>query len=327
MGSRKGVDTPAKVLLAFHRRGQWRQAELARELEVSVETVLRTLHALEEGGMPLERDDRTDKPHVWWKVPKDWVPQGVLFPREQTGVLFRVLGRAPVSKERDALLARTSQSARRSDERPRVVASPLSELEAAWLPLVEDASRGVTLGMRYVGTKRPGAEWRYASVQHVDVGPPSRFIAICHRDGKLKEFRVDGIQLAQLDTTTAYRMADPAAVQKVLRERIAGFHQDNAEPVECAFVVRASDAAWVARNLPDGLTVDADAAVTEGIRVHCRTAAVRQVARFVVGLGEAATVETPELAAKVRELAEQALKALVAPPMRAKGLKAKRPAG
>jgi len=326
MGSRSAVDTPARALLAFHRRRQWRQADLARELGVSVEAVLRTLRALEKGGMPLQRDD-TDKPHVWWKVPKDWVPQGVLFPREQTAALLRVLARAPASKERDALLAHASQSARASDARPRVVASPLSELEAAWLPLVEDASRGVTLGMRYVGTKRAGAEWRYASVQHVDVGPPSRFIAVCHRDGKLKEFRVDGIQLARLDPTTAYRAADPAAVQKVLRERIAGFHRD-AEPVECAFGVRAADAGWVARNLPAGLTVDADAAVKEGIRVRCRTAAVRQVARFVVGLGQAATVETPELAASVRELAEQALKGLeAAAPMRPKGLKAKQRAG
>jgi len=71
--------------------------------------------------------------------------------------------------------------------------------------------------------------------------------------------------------------------------------------------VRLPEARWVALNLPSGLTVDPHEGVADGVRVRCSTAAVLRVARFVVGLGEAARVDTPELAGCVRELARGAL--------------------
>ena len=95
MGSRSPVDTPARVLVAFIQRRQWRQSDLARALDITPQTLVRTLKALEDGGMPLVRDE-SEKPQVWWRVPKDWAPQGVLFPREQIPGLLRVLARAPM---------------------------------------------------------------------------------------------------------------------------------------------------------------------------------------------------------------------------------------
>jgi predicted DNA-binding transcriptional regulator YafY len=314
MGSLSASETPAGVLLAFFRRRQWRQADLARELGVTVETLVRALRALSVGGMPLVRDD-SDKPHVWWRVPKDWAPQGVLFAREDTPALLRTLSRAPRSRERDALLAHASQSARVVDQSSHVQASHLTEIEEAWLSIVEDAGKGTTLGMRYTGAERGATEWRYVSVQRVEVGPPSRFIALCHRSGKLKRFRVEGIALARLDAGTPYRRADADAVATMRRVSVDGYQGEGAT-VENAFVVRYPEARWVARNLLSGMRVDVDDDVPRGIRVRCSTPAVLRVARFVVGLGDAARVETPELAAFVRDLARGALMATAARPLR-----------
>jgi predicted DNA-binding transcriptional regulator YafY len=307
VGSASAVETPARVILAFYRRRQWRQAELARELDITVETLLRTLRTLSSNGMPLIRDD-SDKPHVWWRVRKDWVPQGILFARDQIPALLRVLARAPRSRERDALLAHASRSARAADATVGVQAPEFSDLEQAWLSVVEDAARGTTLAMRYTGSARGTTEWRYASVQRIAVGPPSRFVAICHRSGRLQTFRIDGISVARLDPATAYRKADDAEVDAVLRRSIGGY-EGGGQLLDCAFVVRLPEARWVALNLPSGMAIDSNETVADGVRVRCSTAAVLQVARFVVGLGEAARVETPELAACVRGLARGALTA------------------
>jgi predicted DNA-binding transcriptional regulator YafY len=307
MGSLGASETPAGALLAFFRKRQWRQSDLARDLGVTVETLVRALRALSAGGMPLVRDD-SDKPHVWWRVPKDWAPQGVLFARQDTPALLRTLSRAPRSRERDALLAHASRSARVVDQSSRVQASHLTEIEETWLSIVEDAAKGVTLGMRYTGTERGATEWRYVSVQNVEVGPPSRFLAICHRSGKLKRFRVEGIALARLDAGTPYRQADPTAVTAMQGQSVDGY-QGEGGAVESAFFVRDPEARWVARNLLSGMRMDADDDVPRGIRVRCSTPAVRRVARFVVGLGDAARAETPELAACVKDLARGALRA------------------
>ena len=76
-------------------------------------------------------------------------------------------------------------------------------------------------------------------------------------------------------------------------------------PVPCAFVVRGDTARWVQSNLPSGtFAVDP---IEEGIRVTTTTAGIEVLARFVVGLGGAASVETPQLHAEVRRLARGAL--------------------
>jgi hypothetical protein len=123
-----------------------------------------------------------------------------------------VLARAPGSRERDALLAHAARSARVTDATSRVQSAQLTDLEQAWLSVVEDAAKGTTLGMRYLSAGRGASEWRYVSVQHVDVGPPCRFIAMCHRSGTLKRFRVEGISLARLDPGTTFRRAQPGTV-------------------------------------------------------------------------------------------------------------------
>jgi hypothetical protein len=57
-------------------------------------------------------------------------------------------------------------------------------------------------------------------------------------------------------------------------------------------------------NLPGPMTCEDTPA---GIRVSAETSGLLRLARFVVGLGDAARAETTELARVVRELAEGAL--------------------
>jgi hypothetical protein len=74
--------------------------------------------------------------------------------------------------------------------------------------------------------------------------------------------------------------------------------------VRVAFHVDDPEARWVEHNLPDGLRGVRDAT---GLLVEAETAGLLPVARFVVGLGAAARCHSPELEAKVHELARGAL--------------------
>ena len=191
MGKRSGSETAVGILQAFRRRRQWRQAELARDLDVTVETTVRVIRELCDAGVPLTRDD-SDRPQVWWTVPRDWAPAGVFFPKEQTPALMRTLMRSPKGKERTALLDHAVRNAPRgSSSYDRATAPSLSPPEEAWLQVVEEsAAKRSPLGMRYFSAHRGTSEWRYVSVQRVMTGPPSRFVAVCHRTSKLKWFAV-----------------------------------------------------------------------------------------------------------------------------------------
>jgi DNA-binding MarR family transcriptional regulator len=72
MGTRNGSETAVGVLQAFYLKRQWRQAELARMLGVTGETVVKVLRNLGDAGVPLTRDD-SDRPQVWWTMAPGWV--------------------------------------------------------------------------------------------------------------------------------------------------------------------------------------------------------------------------------------------------------------
>jgi hypothetical protein len=71
--------------------------------------------------------------------------------------------------------------------------------------------------------------------------------------------------------------------------------------------VRNPEARWVKKNLLAGMTFER---AGDGIRVTVHTSALHRLARFVVGLGAAATPETPALAREVAALAQGALDAI-----------------
>lgn len=314
MGQRSATETLFAIVSAFIEERTWAQAALARKLEITVPAVRKRLEELRAGGsVPLERDD-SDPPQVYWSVPKGWYPGALIFKRDEIADLLRTLARAPHNAARSRVLklvlARLPSQATASDPGtpidPTMFRTPeVDAAEEQWLGVVEDAaSKRVALRMRYYTASRRDEGWRHASVHRVDVGARSRFVATCHRTGALRWFRVANVLHAALDPAEPFRAVARAALEAFERESVAGYHEEG-PVVRCAFVVRDPEAAWVARNLLDGMKHEK--ATGGGVRVSVDTTAVVAVARYVVGLGGAAVVETPELAREVTSLARGAL--------------------
>jgi len=290
----------------------WKQADLARHAGIASEAVKRRLEEMQAAGFPFERE--VEHPHVYWSLPKNWIPGGVAVTGEDVLGLVRILLRTPESPVRDRLLERLLPNipdAVRDAAADAVDAPSLTAREQKFLAIVEDAARTkATLRFDYytASSGRDGA--RHASVHRVRVGPPARFVATCHRSGALKWFRVENVRDARLlDASVAsaggeaYRPARESDVDAFIDESLDGFHA-NTDPEELSFFVRSPEANWVARNLLPGMKLED---TVGGIRVSAKTTARIVVARYVVGLGEAATPETPELAAAVADLARGAL--------------------
>ncbi len=310
MGRLSGTETALALVVAFIEKDTWTQADLARRLDVGVAALRKRLHELIEAGVPLEREE--DAPHVYWSVPKNWIPSGVRLDPSDVAELLRLLARLPSSALRNRLASRVLQGTaharpRTTEPPPAVLVPALDPHEERWLSIVEDTSRASeVLSLNYLSTSGGGMQRRQVSPHRVVVGPPARFLATCHRDGELKWFRVDRILRADSAGKTDYRTRSTDELDDAVRFSVNGFRSGGAL-TRVAFHVRDPEARWVQGNLPQPLTSDP---VRGGIRVHGETAAVIQVARFVVGLGGAAVPETPELRAVVRDLAEAALTSL-----------------
>jgi len=303
MGQRSQTETLAGIYQAFVARRVWKQTELAKELEVSTEVIRRVLNELREKGMPLDREE--DHPHVYWSVAKDWFPGSVLFKREEIPELLRQLRRIPHGKGRarllDLVLSRTGD---RAAPAPGIIPRAASEQEEQYLSSVEDAlGKKTALFMRYYTASRGAVGDRHVSVHRIHMGPPARFIAFCHRSEMLKTFRVDGIVSARLDEQERFRPVDDAALDAYDKASLDGFNQGGA-PATFVFRVRNPEARWVKNNLLEGMRAED---VSDGIRVEVTTTSLGRLARFVVGLGGAATCETAALAGEVAELARGAL--------------------
>jgi predicted DNA-binding transcriptional regulator YafY len=159
------------------------------------------------------------------------------------------------------------------------------------------------LWLRYFTASRGQISIRHASVHRVILGRPARFVATCHRDETLKWFRVENILSAHLDAAERFRPADHEKLDQFLRASVDGFNAGGAVAV-LAFVVREPEARWVQNNLLPSMHVGT---LHGAIRITVETNAILQVARYVVGLGAAATAETPALAEAVELLARGAL--------------------
>lgn len=287
---------------AFLEQRTWKQADLARRLEISTGALRKRLDEMAASGFPLARE--TDHPHVYWSVPKDWFPGGLLVKREEVPELLRLLGRLSKSKARDKLLEAFLDRIPQPAPTAHVVAPAVSAREEQHLAVVEDAARTRTpLRFRYFTASRGVEGQRWASVHRVFPGPPARFVATCHRSDGLKWFRIDNVSDATLDPAQGYRVAREEDVGAFIVESLDGY-RDETKPATLAFFVRDPEARWVARNLMPGMKAEDEKG---GIRVTVRTSALTVVARYVAQLGEAADPETAALAEKVAEIARGAL--------------------
>jgi len=304
MSKRSPIEGTIGILSAFLRRRTWQQAELARELNLEPRTVRRHLNELTRRGFPLERED--EPPQVYWSMPKDWFPGGVLLESSEAQLLLQLLCRMPASEARDTLVRRASAALPRQDNPVPQLESVFHGLgdEARFVALVSQAAAGrSTLHINYFSASRGALEWRHLSVQRVLPGPPARMVAHCHRSDTLKWFRIDGIMEARLDSTVPYRASAAADVHDYLAKSLDGFATTD-ELIEHRFFVAEPDARWITKNLLPPMTAEA---VPGGVRVRCRTTAAPRLARFVLSLAPVARAENPELVALVTELATSTL--------------------
>ncbi|MFO0606844.1 MAG: WYL domain-containing protein [Polyangiales bacterium] len=300
--SRSSTESIVGIYQAFLKQREWRQADLARALGLSTEGLRKRLIELQQEGVPLA--SRAEHPHVVWAVPKTWIPGGLALDAGDTLTLVRVLRRAPRGRERDEWIRRVvaAVAPRGLVLGAEVTGAPADE--PAKLRVVEEAVlTRAPLKMLYRGSAKAEPAWRTVSPQRFDPDCATRFAAVCHRDGALKWFRVERAYDAVLDRASWWREAPGDALAAMLEESLHGFREEAAR--DHVFVVRPPDAEWARHNLPKQARVEA---VGEGIRVTVRTGAPSVLARFVVGLGASATAESDDLAARVRALAEGALR-------------------
>jgi predicted DNA-binding transcriptional regulator YafY len=301
MGQRSAGKTIAAILLAFLRERTWKQKALADHCGISPKALRARLLELSEGGMPLEAEN--DPPHVFWSVPKSWVPDGTILSPRQVATVARLVSRLPPSKERsDALRALLRADASVSME---------PSLDAALtkvLTILEDGVREQrAVKIDYFGVSRGDRDRREISVHRIFYGDRMRMLATCHRTDTLKYFRVDGVRDASLGTTSAFRAVSADEIQAFLATSVDGF-RTSGPAHKHVFVIRYPEARWAKVNHPP-CAMEAEP-IEEGIRFTARVAGIEPLARFVVGLGEAARAETPELAERMREIAIGALQGM-----------------
>lgn len=302
MGQRSNTETLAAILKAFLDQKTWKQADLARHIDVQAATIKKQLEELQTCGVPLTSEK--EHPHVYWSVPKSWFPGGILFTGEQVTDLFRQLSRLPKSKARNQLIETVLKFLPAPGGLGVVVPAETTAREEQFLPTIEDsATQKTALLFRYFTANRGKETMRHGSVHRVMPGPPARFLATCHKSGELRWFRVESVSDAKLDKVEAFREVAEKTIVAHVRTSLDGFHQGGA-PVVHSFFVSDPDARWVARNLMEDMRSED---VSGGIEITLETTAVERLARYVVGLGGAARALTPALASEVVRLAKGAL--------------------
>lgn len=310
MGRRTATETLSKLVVAFLKQRTWTQRQLEAECAVTARTVRKCLFDLVAAGMPLERSE--EPPHVYWAVPATWPPRGGRGLEHIDGeAVARLVARLPRSSEREAVLAKLVVPAFGSDLAPNPVED---RARGAVLATLEDAARqGVPVLMAYHSASRRADSVRVASVQRIVYGDRPRFVAHCHTSAQLKWFRVDRVHSATLDAHQPFVRTDAAELAQFLRESMDGFHAGG-RSVTCELWLRAAEARWVIDHMPyerDTALVSFD---SSGAHVVLRTAALDVLARYLVGLGDAARVVAPaELERRVVELAQASLRVHDAP--------------
>jgi hypothetical protein len=146
--------------------------------------------------------------------------------------------------------------------------------------------------MKYLTASRSGKpSERRASVHLIEVGPPARFIATCHRNHDLRWFRVDGIVRAHVDDAQKVRDWDAAHIAAFRKESLDGFKA----PVRWSNAPSSyASRIGLGREKPlDRMQVES---LHGGVRVSIETSALVPLACFVVRLGDVARPETRALA-------------------------------
>jgi predicted DNA-binding transcriptional regulator YafY len=304
VGKRNAFETVAKILVALLEQRTITQAELARRAEVDPRTIRKHMLALQEAGVPVERDE--DHPNVYWSVPAAWFPGGARLTDAQLHEVGRLIARHPKTQTRERILAALLSA----DPRTATVgnATTLQPPEDVLAILEDAAAARVAVHLRYFSATRGDHSDRHLTIHRIDYGPTARLVATCHRDGQLKWFRIDRVERPQLAPLEPARSVPAPEIDRFIADSFQGFRgPGSAEPY--TFTIRRPEGRWAARSLP----IDANTHTIDyrdnHIHVTVHTAGLDALARHLVGLGDLAHAETPTLRARIIELARGALRA------------------
>lgn len=305
MGSKSTTETPLRLLAALLEKRTWAQAELARHVEVQPQTARRCLEELVAGGVPLERED--DHPHVYWSVPKSWLPDGVNLPREHFVDLLRRLARATTQGEQDPLLKHLLDAApslrdlvTRIQDAHMTGDAPLSR--SVLVPL-EDAWDSHAVILSYRKSKGAGVEARQCS--------PARFVdryqhllARCHQSGKAQRFRLDRILHVSPAVGVPYLPLDDAEINEALAGAVDGFRAPGPlVSVRFRLMGDAKQVGWMLEALPEDLIVEG---IPSGYLVYGETGALGKLAAKLVGYGAVVRYDDEGLREAARAVVEGA---------------------
>jgi len=307
MGQNNRYKSLAKVIQAFVDKNTWSQADLARKVGIGTPALRKLLVELEQSGMKLHQD--SEPPQAYWSVEKTWFPGGILLADADYPTLLRAVFELPETRARHSLLGKLLGRNASPGAADRVSSRESSDGEDLYYDVVQEALlKSQALKIRYLSQSRGSEGWRLVSPQKLVAQPHPRLLAWCHQAHELRWFRLDNVLQASISATEKFIVAVASLISRVLNESVDGFHAPKSEGTkQLAFSVRYPEANWVKKNLLSSMRVDERGSTAEVLRIACGSGGGPVVARFVVGLGEAARAEGPVLTALVMMLAEGAL--------------------
>ncbi len=289
----------------------WSQADLAKRVEVTPQTVKRCLEELEAAGVPLEREE--DHPHVYWSVPGSWLPEGVHLPRELLVELLRRLARAATPSEHDPLLRHLLKAIPSlSDLVARVQDAHITEqtpLSAAILSELEDAYDSHAVILSYRKSRFAPVEVRFCSPMRL-VDRHRQLLARCHKSDAPRRFHLHRIVQVSPAVGEDYRPLSESELNLALDGSVDGFRAPG-PLVDVRFRLVGEGVGWILEDLPEDLQVEA---IPSGYLVHGLTGALDKLASKLVTYGAVVRYDDEGLRAAAQRAIDAALLAIHGPP-------------
>lgn len=305
MGARSKTETALRVLAALLEQRTWKQAELARHVGVETQTVKRCMEELEAAGVPLE--SQKDHPHVYWSVPKSWLPHGVTLPRELLVDMLRRVARSAMPGEHDRLLAHLVLATPELREMvTRVQAAHVADgtgFSSTVMAALEDACDSHAVVLMYRKSRRAPLESRVCS--------PARFVdrhqhllVRCHVTGLSRRFRLNRIEQVHPVPDELYRPLTDDEVTQQLAGAVDGFRAPgDLVDVRFRLMGRPAEVGWMVEDLPEDLNVED---LPHGFLIHGQTGALQKLAAKLVTWGEVVRYDDEALRAAAEQVVQAA---------------------
>jgi predicted DNA-binding transcriptional regulator YafY len=308
MARKSPIETVMEILNAFAEKPSWSQAELARHLQITVRPLAKYLDAFPAHFGVYKLPPEDTKPNVVWRCEMP-ATVGPVISHAEVASFIKQIRRAPKSKARDAAITRLKKLSK--DDRSSASTRELTPQEEMHLEQLEEAvAKHHVMHIHYVPLSGASNPWRHVSPQRIVLNGPPRVVGYCHRDLKLKWFRVDRIYSALADVAVKYVQVAREQVDAHCDNSVDGFNSGLISESAESFTLEPA-ARWAAVNLPSGLRATD---IGQGhTRVTVPSSGIIVAARFVVGLGAEAHVETPALRRLVHDLACASLTRAEAP--------------